>query len=121
MNEKPKSDEKFAKWRGLDRTEIDWSPKIDLDKCTGCGMCITGCGRAVFDYDQKNKKSIVARPLQCMVGCTSCETWCIYNAISFPDREYVKDLIKEKGLLKVAKKELEQKYSKKECCGGEPR
>jgi Fe-S-cluster-containing dehydrogenase component len=54
-----------------------------------------------------------------MVGCTSCETWCIYGAISFPDHDYVKNLIKEKGLLKVAKKELEQKYAKKECCGGQ--
>ena len=108
------TDEKFAKWKGISRKEINWSPKIDEKKCTGCGMCITSCGRNVFDFDKEKNKSIVARPNNCMVGCTSCETWCIFNAISFPDRQYVKDLIKKEGLLKVAKKELKEKLARKE-------
>jgi len=112
-------DEKFAKWKGVDRTTIKWNPKIDEKKCTGCGMCVTSCGRNVFDFDKEKSKSVVARPDNCMVGCTSCETWCIFNAISFPDKQYVKNLIKEKGLLKVAKKELEEKLSPKPCsCTG---
>ena len=90
----------------------------DKDKCVGCGMCITSCGRNVFGFDKEKNKSVVARPNNCMVGCTSCETWCIFNAISFPDKQYVKNLIKEKGLLAVAKKELVEKFSNKECCGG---
>jgi len=54
-----------------------------------------------------------------MVGCTSCETWCIFNAISFPDRKYVKDLIKKEKLLAVAKKELKEKLEEKPCsCTG---
>ena len=111
-------DPKFAKWKGVDRSTIKWNPAIDKDKCVGCGMCITSCGRNVFDFDKEKNKSIVARPNNCMVGCTSCETWCIFNAISFPDKQYVKNLIKEKGLLTVAKKELTEKFGKKECCGG---
>jgi len=111
--------EKFAKWKGVDRTKISWNPKIDEKKCTGCGMCITSCGRNVFDFDKEKKKSVVTRPNNCMVGCTSCETWCVFDAITFPDKKYVKDLIKEKGLLKVAKKELEDKLNPKPCrCTG---
>ncbi|MEM4245279.1 MAG: 4Fe-4S binding protein [Candidatus Nanoarchaeia archaeon] len=102
-------DEKFAKWKGVPREEINWNPNIDEKKCIGCGMCITSCGRNVFDFDVGKNKSVVARPLQCMVGCTSCEVWCTSNAISFPEKQYVKNLIKEKGILKVAKKELDEK------------
>jgi NAD-dependent dihydropyrimidine dehydrogenase PreA subunit len=110
MTEKPKVDAKFAKWKGVDRMEIEWNPTIDLEACVGCGMCVTSCGRNVFEYDVKNKKAVVERPYNCMVGCTSCESWCIYDAISFPEKQYVKDLIKEKKLLTIVKKELEQKY-----------
>ena len=102
-----KLDSKFAYWKGIPREEIEWHPVINESKCTGCGMCVTSCGRKVFDYDWKRKRAIVARPLQCMVGCTSCEVWCISNAISFPDPQYVKDLIKKKKLLLLAKKQLE--------------
>jgi len=109
---KPILDEKFMKWKGIDRTEIEWHPVIDPEKCTGCGMCVTTCGRNVFDFDKEKNKSVVARPLQCMVGCTSCQIWCVFNAISFPDKEYVRDLIKKKGLLKKAKEELQKKLLK---------
>jgi len=112
-------DPKFARWKGVPREEISWNPKIDEKKCTGCGMCITSCGRDVFDFDKEKNKSVVARPNNCMVGCSSCESWCIFNAISFPDKKSVKDLIKKKGLLKVAKKELEDKLNPKPCsCTG---
>ena len=108
-----KLDEKFAKWKGILREEINWNPKIDESKCTGCGMCVTSCGRNVFDFNKEKNKSVVARPLQCMVGCTSCEFWCVFNAISFPDKESIKKLIKKKGILKDVKKEIEEKYLKK--------
>jgi NAD-dependent dihydropyrimidine dehydrogenase PreA subunit len=105
-------DEKFAKWKGIPREEINWAPIVDRDKCTGCGMCVTSCGRSVFDYDWENKKAIVARPLQCMVGCTSCEVWCVFNAISFPDKNYIREVIKKRGILNLAKKEIETKFKK---------
>jgi len=101
--------EKFAKWKGVPREEIDWHPTIDETRCTGCGMCVTSCGRKVFDYNSETNKAVVARPLQCMVGCTSCEVWCIFDAISFPDSERVKNLIKERKILSLAKKQLEDR------------
>jgi len=102
-------DKRFAEWHGIPRGKIDWHPTIDESRCIGCGMCITSCGRNVFDFDKKKNQSVVARPNNCMVGCTSCEVWCVFNAIRFPDRQYVKDLIKRTGLLKVVKDELNKK------------
>jgi len=102
-------DKKFAKWKGIPREEINWNPIIDESKCVGCGMCITSCGRNVFDYDRNKEKAVVGRPLHCMVGCTSCQVWCVFDAISFPDPQYVKNLIKEKKILALAKKELEKR------------
>ncbi len=97
----------------MPREEINWNPTIDEGRCTGCGMCVTSCGRNVFEYDAQKKKTAVARPLQCMVGCTSCEVWCVFDAISFPDRNYVKEeIIKKRGVLQVARKELEAKLKK---------
>ncbi len=110
MNEKQALlDSKFAYWKGIPREEINWHPSIDPSKCVGCGMCVVSCGRNVFDYDWEKRKAIVSRPLQCMVGCTSCEVWCIYNAISFPDPQYVKDLIREKKVLRLVLEELEKR------------
>ena len=110
MSEKNvKLDEKYVKWKGVPREEINWHPKIDENKCVGCGMCVTSCGRDVFGFDAEKKKSFVVNPLQCQVGCTSCHVWCIYDAISFPDSQYVKDLIREKKLLVVAKNQLTKK------------
>jgi NAD-dependent dihydropyrimidine dehydrogenase PreA subunit len=104
--------EKFAQWKGVPREAIAWNPRIDKNKCVGCGMCVTTCGRDVFDYDLKDKKAVVAKPLQCMVGCTSCQVWCVYGAISFPDPQRVRNFIKEKKILVFTKKQLEEKYHK---------
>jgi len=106
---KEKLDPKFAYWMGIPRDEITWHPIIDESKCVGCGMCVISCGRNVFDYDWEKRKAVVARPFQCLVGCTSCQTWCVFNAISFPDRNYVKDLIKKRKILSVVKEQLEKK------------
>jgi NAD-dependent dihydropyrimidine dehydrogenase PreA subunit len=114
MSEKNvKLDEKYAKWRGIPREEINWNPEINESKCVGCGMCIVSCGRDVFGFDKEKKKAVVVNPLQCQVGCTSCEVWCIYDAISFPDPQYVKDLIKKKKLVAMAKKQLAEKLEQR--------
>lgn len=105
---KSKMDKKFAFWKNIPRKEISWHPVINEDKCGGCGMCVTSCGRDVFGFYKEKNIAVVARPMQCLVGCTSCESWCVFDAIGFPDRQYVKDLIKKKRLLVVAKKQLKE-------------
>ena len=103
-----KVEEKYAYWKGIPREEIEWYPTIDEEKCVGCGMCVVSCGRKVFDFDFNKRKPIVARPLNCMVGCTSCSVWCIFDAIKFPDPNYVKEIIKKRKILSKVREELEK-------------
>ena len=105
-------EDKYAQWKGVPRTEIVWHPTIAEVKCVGCGMCVTTCGRDVFDFDAEKKKAVVAKPLQCLVGCTSCEAWCVFEAISFPDKQRVREFIREKKILATAKKQLDEKLLK---------
>jgi ferredoxin len=65
-------DPKFAKFHSIDREKIDWHPVVDESKCIGCDMCATSCGRGVYKFDYKNKKSKVINPNNCMVTCITC-------------------------------------------------
>jgi len=96
----------FSKWRGIERKEIKWYPIIDENKCIGCGMCITACGRNVFEFDFKKNKSEVKNPYNCMVGCDNCRIYCPAGAISFPQkdrRKFVQSLLKKYNI--IAKEE----------------
>ncbi|MEM7815169.1 MAG: 4Fe-4S binding protein [Candidatus Aenigmatarchaeota archaeon] len=106
-------EKRFTEWHGIPREKIDWHPTIDESKCIGCGMCAAGCGRNVYDFDFDKNKPVVARPLNCLVGCTTCQVTCLQDAISFPDKHSIRNLIKEKGLLAVAKKELLEKLGRR--------
>jgi CDP-4-dehydro-6-deoxyglucose reductase len=78
-------DPKFTKpWHGVPREEIVWFPTVNEDACIGCGTCVTGCSRLVYRYDYERRKAVVADPLNCMVGCTTCANTCPTNAIRFP-------------------------------------
>jgi CDP-4-dehydro-6-deoxyglucose reductase len=78
-------DPKFTKpWHGVPREEITWFPTVVEDACIGCGTCVTGCSRLVYRYDFEHRKAVVADPINCMVGCTTCANTCPTNAIHFP-------------------------------------
>jgi CDP-4-dehydro-6-deoxyglucose reductase len=78
-------DPKFMKpWHGVPREQIVWHPTVDETACIGCGTCVTGCSRLVYRFDYERKKSVVADPLNCMVGCTTCANTCPTHAIHFP-------------------------------------
>lgn len=95
-------------WQGIPRETIEWAPAIDESLCIGCGLCVTTCGRKVFDYDFDRRKAITARPTQCMVGCTTCGNLCPQQAIGFPPVSYTAQLIKENHVLVEAKRKLEE-------------
>jgi MinD superfamily P-loop ATPase len=80
-------------WHGLPREQIMWFPTVIAERCVGCGLCVTGCGSGVYSFDYENKVVIVSKPLGCKVGCTTCRTTCVEDAIQFPDAEYLRDII----------------------------
>ncbi|MFO7966308.1 MAG: metalloregulator ArsR/SmtB family transcription factor [Archaeoglobaceae archaeon] len=90
-------------WMGLERKKIEWYPQIDEEKCDGCGLCIEGCEREVMDLEPGQDKAVVANPYNCKVGCTTCGVYCLRDAISFPHKEYVRELIREYGLTERSK------------------
>lgn len=102
--------EPAASWFGIDRVQIDWAPRIDEELCAGCGLCVVGCGRKVFEYDYDRKRAVVARPTNCMVACTTCKTLCPHKAISFPPESYIARLIKEHRLTQVARQRLAEAH-----------
>ncbi len=91
-------------WWGVKRTEIDWHPTIDYEKCIGCGICFITCaGKKVFDWNIEKNRPVVSRPKNCMVGCTTCFVLCPNNAISFSSYDYLKDLIVKFDIVKKSK------------------
>jgi MinD superfamily P-loop ATPase len=95
---------KIMAWlTGYPREKINWFPTIDPDKCVKCGMCIN-CGKNVYDWTEDGSR--VARPYQCVVGCTTCANLCLGNAIAFMDIEEVRDIYRREGIWAKVKKQL---------------
>jgi NAD-dependent dihydropyrimidine dehydrogenase PreA subunit len=53
--------------------------ELDAAKCTGCGMCLEVCPRAVFEM-RNGKAQVVDR--DACIECGACETNCQAEAIS---------------------------------------
>lgn len=54
-------------------------PGVDLNKCTGCGRCVTLCPTQAVDF--VDEKPVIARPEQCTY-CGTCEEICPVGAIA---------------------------------------
>jgi len=114
-------DKKFSEWHGIDRDKINWNPEIDKDKCIGCGLCVTTCGRGVYKFNFKENKPKVINPNNCLVGCQTCSNLCPAKAISFAEedktREKAQEIVKENKVLPKVKKELELRKDELEIKG----
>ena len=61
--------------------------KIDLELCTGCGICVESCSVDVIRMDEDSQKAIIRYPQDCML-CEFCALDCPEEAITVtPDKE----------------------------------
>lgn len=84
-----------ADYAGVPRALIDWFPTIDLALCQPqqCQHeCIRACPRNIFE-SQQDGSVVVTRPYECTVGDVSCSYACPYEAISFPSRAALKQML----------------------------
>ena len=79
---------------GIPRKEIPWYPTIIQDICSACGLCVSACKHGTYEYNE-DQKVFVAHPYQCEVFCESCKFQCPVAAISFPNRNEFKAVIKK--------------------------
>jgi len=79
---------------GIPRRLIPWFPSIAEEKCNGCSICVKACKHEVYALDKTKKKALVASPYSCEVFCQSCQFQCSLEAISFPQKTEVKEIIK---------------------------
>jgi NAD-dependent dihydropyrimidine dehydrogenase PreA subunit len=87
------SDETFM---GVPRNRIDWSPRIDYDKCNYCMECVKFCPHKVYEVrENEDKKLVVKNPDNCVVFCRACGKTCGVDALSFPDKVETTKKIKE--------------------------
>lgn len=81
-------------YKGIPREVIPWYPKVDHKRCSGCSSCVEFCTQGVFSFDGK---SHVIKPYNCIVGNSSCRSFCPEKAITFPTTtEFKENLAKLK-------------------------
>lgn len=82
-------------WEGIPRVEVPWFPTVNVDLCNGCQSCTDTCPGDVYDWDDVLGFPIVARPNNCVVYCMGCAKACPEEAITFPKKDDVVDLVKK--------------------------
>lgn len=100
------------KWHEIPREEIKWHPEVISDRCVGCGLCVTSCGRGVYTFNYQTNRPVVAKELMCMVGCTTCATICTRDAIEFPGTGYIRQIIRDHKLISQSKEMLKSQQEK---------
>jgi NAD-dependent dihydropyrimidine dehydrogenase PreA subunit len=67
---------------------------IDPDLCISDQECLNFCRNDVFALDEATGKVIVGNPFNCVVGCDSCAQICPVQAITFPDKEQLRETLR---------------------------
>jgi NAD-dependent dihydropyrimidine dehydrogenase PreA subunit len=96
---------------GIPRELIPWAPKIDADRCIGCGECLGTCPNNVFVLNEAENKMTVANPTNCVVLCDKCAGFCPEEAIEFPNKDEFKKVLQQL-LQQVREKTLSQSSAK---------
>ncbi len=85
---------------GVERSLIDWKPVIDYTRCDYCMECVKFCPHKVFEVRENEEiRLIIENPHNCVVFCRACSKLCGPDALSFPDKnfttQHIKDIRKE--------------------------
>ncbi len=59
-------------------------PKIDVEECTGCGICVDECPNECLELDSEDV-AVLAKDDVCD-GCATCEESCPTEAISMTEQ-----------------------------------
>lgn len=81
---------------GVPREKIDWSPRIEFDKCNYCMECVEFCPHNVFELrENEEQKFIINNPNNCVVFCRACSKACGLDIIDFPNKGEITKHIKK--------------------------
>jgi DNA-binding transcriptional ArsR family regulator/NAD-dependent dihydropyrimidine dehydrogenase PreA subunit len=67
-------------WYGTRHEQIEWYPAVIAERCTGYELCVVTCDQEVLAFDYARSIPVVAAPVMCPVGCTTCATICGQDA-----------------------------------------
>lgn len=56
---------------------------VNMEKCTGCGVCASVCPSDVYG-PVTDGKTVIAKPNEC-IGCRACESQCPDQAIEIKE------------------------------------
>ncbi|MFO7837750.1 MAG: ferredoxin family protein [Candidatus Thorarchaeota archaeon] len=82
---------------GVDRKKIPWWPTIDTEKCDGCDGeydCLKFCPHRVYKSHEDPLQVTIENRYNCVVFCTACKKMCPKDAISFPSKADILEIIK---------------------------
>lgn len=104
--------------KGLPRSKIPWSPKIDYEKCITCGKCVEFCHNSVFGFQEKNgkKRTVVKNPDACVVFCRGCEDICPVGVITHSSEKET-----QKTINKLKREKSENKSDRQQRENGKAR
>lgn len=80
-------------FKGVPRERIPWFPRLDEEKCVGCGGCFNFCKNGVYRWDEENNRPQVVAPYNCVVGCSACANLCEQEAIVFPSMAEIRKAV----------------------------
>ena len=79
---------------GVPREKIPWAPTIDYARCDFCMECDKFCPHQVYQRHGGDVKLVVSNPANCVVFCRACAKTCGPDALSFPNKPEIIEVIK---------------------------
>lgn len=75
--------------------------RIDLNRCTGCGSCVSICPMDVFYYNAEERKSVIAYPENCQ-SCGQCYLNCRSRSLGISNDQFGYPITAYRGVTTAA-------------------